>query len=426
MSVWIVSLGLGKGPANGIIGNVTGNTALFARLITPGRDPDEVLQLLFREYSQGRDEGDGSITLSSGQDPELRIEFGKKGPVAVLPLSGFDQARFDAAVARVAEALDGPQERTVFSTVLFTSRPVDSFYRDPGGHFQILPVATNAPQPGGAWSDHPFLFEYTCQASPDAVLSSSRAQRHASEWTWFLNAILRDSIKSRGSAASRHWILWPEATSPIEDAVHWAQEFYAYEGLDPRPGTFSERSVAAMGAAPLEEYYSDRSVVLGTSFQLPESFSTLTSWYTELASEVRRRFLRAARWVYAADRIGPSHYASSYVALVTAIESLVDNDAPKICRCCGQNQFTATSRFRDFLGRVTEGRDPTAVKDFYAVRSKLVHGVAALEVDEVRFWTFKPSVNDEMDRLRRMRQIATVALIRWLQEQWAQSAKPAR
>ena len=181
-----------------------------------------------------------------------------------------------------------------------------------------------------------------------------------------------------------------------------------------------------MGAAPLEGYYSDRSVVLGTSFQLPESFPTLTSWYTELAPEVRRRFLRAARWVYAADRIGSSHYASSYVALVTAIESLVENDAPKTCPCYGQNQFNATFRFRDFLGRVTAGLDPTAVKDFYAIRSKLVHGVAGLEVDEVRFWTFKPSVNEEMDRLRRMRQVTTVAVLRWLQEQSTQSARPDR
>jgi hypothetical protein len=328
---------------------MTRDSGLLASVMAPGRDPDEVLQVLAREYGHGRDDGDGSITLSAGDGPELLIRFGKRGPMAVSPLSAFDRARFERAAALLAEVLDAPISTTVCATVLFASRPVDNAYRDPEQQFQILPVPGNAPRPPESWARHPFLFEFAVRRSSDGALTTWRAVRALAEWTWFLNAVLRDTITGQSTSGAKHWVLWPtDMTPPIEDGIHWVQEFYSFEGMNARPGEFSEPDAPAMSLAPLGEYYAGRSVVVGTSLELPKSIAALSGRFEFAGADVRRRFLRAARWIYAADRSGSVHFGSSHVALVTAIETLVENELPDVCSSCGQDKYSATARFRDF------------------------------------------------------------------------------
>ena len=134
-------------------------------------------------------------------------------------------------------------------------------------------------------------------------------------------------------------------------------------------------------------------------------------------------------WVYHADAIWPESHSAAFVALVTAIESLIGTQercpacnqpvsvaSAETCPACRQPRYRVTKTFRDFLDRFAPvPPEFAAARDLlYRVRSGLVHGLSMLaaDLDQVTIM----NIDTDRQRLQQelLGQVTRIAMYNWL------------
>ena len=185
--------------------------------------------------------------------------------------------------------LRGPTKHAVWRSVLFSSRPVDGWWRY-RTDFQIVPVPADAPRPKFLLADHPFIVDFEFLDSANWQIRNLRTARKAYELELLLDLFLRTPITSHTSRGRHHWIITQDG-----DAfdVRFVSEGYFIAGfehlLEHLPDVGECLPLAALDA---ETYYHPRHGYADT-LTVPAELAPLFDAFGSLMEDERERFLRA-------------------------------------------------------------------------------------------------------------------------------------
>jgi hypothetical protein len=225
-------------------------------------------------------------------------------------------------------------------------------------------------------------------------------------------------FQPRPYSPQKHWVILADQITEENPnpTPHFAQEYYAAPGHTGLADAFTEHDDDdRLPVKEDAEYYSKLAISMDESLEVPEVLPHLLDNYYALLPEDQKTYLRACYWFGLGQFIG--HYSSSmsFIAYVTAIETLIPNsDGPHICPECGEKHYPSkTAAFRRFLNQYVP--DAPARETFYARRSLLAHGSSVLESDvRVEFDAFYPAHLDDNSEYEALTRTCRVSLVNWL------------
>jgi len=389
---------------------------LRERIETADVLPDELSTLIGNTFGHGRIEPGSSEVEWSHSEGEvaLRLVYTKTGKFKAVtePALTDDDAKTLIDLIHILEQGGDP---TVWRTVLFSSLPVNGFFRY-DERWQIRPVPPEAPRPAFVMAPHPFILEVKGNALSDPIVGWMRGGRLLWEAQLVLALLLEGGITGGATSAHHEWIIdmtdieaapsqsvlgqvtyllpaWPEPLNDLSDVVEYAP--------------LTEVSSAAYFARP--------GISHDSILEIPDILIPLLRTLDAVTPAIRERFFRAAYWF---GRSTPSWRISrslSYISLINAIEVLTSVATVDRCPSCGLNRAPGpTARFREIVERHA-GSVPER-KELYALRSRLVHGDQILVADRPTGWgfNFTPQSAEERHRHELASQIARIVLIGWL------------
>lgn len=347
-------------------------------------DDYELLTVLERHYKSAGVGGRDQLVYPSTPEYSLKVGWKDGRVVRIEPGPGFKVDQVDALKSAIREQLVESPGTKVATSVLFSSpRRVSGYFRT--GQLQIMPASSLAPRPAETHADHPFHLQSVIRQNVNGFLTSQRWSRLTLERAWMLDAILRTSVNAYGPRSQHLWTLRehdPEQP-PTGWHSHWTQEMYIDPGLPGLLDDFTPASVPPIPEIPHDEYYGLDYLPGGDEVVLPDSLGQMLDTFERLGHGQRRRLMRAARWISAANDLWDHHVSSYYVALVAAIESLSSDDGAPRCPECGQVR-NVTKRFREFVERYVPKApaDEMSKERLYGIRSQLAHGKVLFDIDE--------------------------------------------
>jgi len=360
---------------------------LLPELLLPEVDEYELLEIIQNHYKSGQSTPEDEVVYPSVERYSLKIRCKGDHIATIEPGPGFDEAQLSTLKERVQTELIESPGTSVAACILFSSRTVQGAFRSTSDRIQILPAPQQAPRPGVLVADHPFILEFPFERSQNGMVTTRRRIRGMLEWTWILNTLLRANIKCIGPRHHELWVLCPEAqrSTPSQANVKWTHEFYNIDNFAPIQDEFTPESSQQIPHISHDDYYGAVHLLVN-DLVIPDSLSHLVDRVANLSADSRRRFVRAAQWIYTANEIWLHHTSSSYIALVAAIESIAHGQtSADLCPTCGKDRSPGpTQRFQDFVERYSPRsvESETNKRWLYSIRSDLAHGRYLLQYDE--------------------------------------------
>ena len=298
-------------------------------------------------------------------------------------------------------------------------------------YFQLLPVPAYAPKPTMGMTNYPFLLQYLYPTSSNWIIDSMRRQETEQRYLNLLSLFLHTKIRQNPTVFHPGWTF--DQTRKLTEERFLG---YTFENYSSVLDEFSDTSAYQMTTlVPSIEYYASRrghysSLVVGdTELKLPDNLVVSLEKVDTLGNKDRENFLRACYWLRQAQMQQGGSHSLSLIALVTAIECLIEKNQcpgchqeiiPSSGRCdvCKEPIYRITAAFKTFVETwfPDAARDPEALGLLYNTRSTAVHGSAMLLSDShpwIHFTEHKQAL-DEYDTYRRAYLITKVVLYNWL------------
>jgi hypothetical protein len=396
-----------------------GKSLLWTALSADHVDHDELQQVIQRHFPSASQPGLREIVYPGDGPYAIKLVYAKTDQLADIEAGLLLTKELEEKLSRaVAEALLTPAGYRVHRRVLFADHKLTGSWRY-GDWFQILPVPPSAPQLNCVFGDHPFMLEVRVAASRDPLVIHLRAGRAMREVLLLLGGLAESSIHglvSRGFHGS--WV-----TLPGEGR----QTSYLYPEY-PAPAPHSSDDFAPPGepapVIPSHDLFGIFGGHAGQPLCIPGELAETIDRYQTLDPESRDRVLRACYWVQRANRSFTESFCQSFMAVITAAETLMET-GKDICPACGQNQYRLRSSFAAFLDAYVPLDQLTArlfghpesfrerLKALYDSRSKITHG-SDLSGRDGLGGGFVPGANTEESDLRTLLRIMPLAVGAWV------------
>jgi hypothetical protein len=391
------------------------------------------LRILLHEIIGGMGQADLGVSKPSkfylpmaGPSCRVVLRFKGKRIVAIEPGEAFDAAQWREISKEIEHSvLAGPTK--VGREYSFSGRRVTGSWRGKHTGVQILPAPAGAPSAPVESADHPFILEFPLTvASRDSVTEYRRLRKHR-DLTLLLNILLVGGAKSTGFWSTHSWAFDP---ADLSQNSKWLQQ-----GFDAPLAPFLIDELSEPAAGQLEELApAEYEKVLGhdgEGLRVPSDLDQSICSYEALSAPNRVKFDRAAFWLGIASGMRDVSISASFVAFVSAIESLTSRGKHhdfKFCPICGKSGthevLSLSKLFKNFLA--TYAPDPSLAKDrdrMYGLRSSIVHGSDVMELDQsipIMGWSPWGSKEDEL--YNGMWQVTRTALRNWLKSPPPQSS----
>jgi hypothetical protein len=350
----------------------------------------------------GRDANPNRLYLPlGGAECRVVLTFSGLQIVSVEPGQGFDAAQWDGLAEEIeASVLTGPTK--VGRDYSFSSYPIQGSWRGARSGVQILPPHPNAPKPPYLMAEHPFILEFPIQEARLWAITNHRRVRELRNLTLLLNILLwgRTNLQPR-----RHRHFWgcfhPEGADP---EVRWVQNFFFAPLGECMLGALSPPAAERLEEIEPEPYYTAVMGIDGRGLRVPADLDNSICLYQGLTPARRVEFDRAAYWFDVASRQWEFSISASFTALVSAVESLINQD-----------RSGSTGRFRDFFERYAPGASLVARRNqMYKVRSTILHGGELLAIDQELDFGWDPPGLNERELREELWTVTTTAVRNWL------------
>jgi hypothetical protein len=422
--------------------------------IPPGVDLYELRELLgLRIGGPGQyDDGDSKRRLYLPlARAECRLVLVYKKNSATLqriePGAAFEEAQWQQIITEAQDSLLSGSMKFGRDYCLAGRRVLGSWRGRKSG-IQILPPLADVPIAPVEMVQHPFVLECPLQTTREWRLTNYRRRRLIRVTAMLLNVLLDTSIRPHWTVQSDHlWVSVPGVDTrrfkfdrlrrwlhlpkrpPPPSRIEWGQEFF-YAPLDQL--VIDEQSPPAKRAIP--EFESDRP--MGDperpieELYVPHDLDESLCAYAQLREEHRERLNRSLYWFQLASRFGYRHMAASFLAMVSAIEALIETHSghDALCSVCGEAFLHRvpgpTKAFRTLLARYVPGPQfDSRRNEMYALRSGLVHGTALMELDDERYSVWDPAQHQQTELWTELFGITRIAIRNWLNDpNWADTA----
>jgi hypothetical protein len=172
---------------------------------------------------------------------------------------------------------------------------------------------------------------------------------------------------------------------------------------------------------PHDEYYGrPMGLKADETLELPDSLPRMLESIGRLERNDQTRFMRAARWIYAATELWDFHISSWYIALIAALECIAGTNAPppQPCPNCDKDMGPGPTRlFKDFLDEYIDESElgKRSKNRLYRIRGKITHGDYLFDVDENTLGGYaSPNLAEEHTVRTELSWTVTNVLVRWL------------
>jgi hypothetical protein len=381
---------------------------------------EELLSLLLSHFGHlSSHQLPGEYIFESRDNREIKLALGlnKKGKITSATQENISKAELDEIESRIIKSLIRDQTTKIAQTILFsTNLKIQGYFRYKD-LFQILPIPIEAPHIDQLIGDHPFLLQYKYTSSSDFAINNARRKDKETFIARRLSFFTTGYIKHSPYYSSHAWVYEKELVD--NDIVsRFAQEGYHWKGGYALMDSFTDtNSLMPIKLVESEKYYGYRHPQNqeNSSLLLPDSMSTMLDKREILSLEDRTKFDRACSWYYQSHQIWLQSHSASFIAAVTALESLFDQSASR-CRECGQPIYKISKTLGDFLDKYVPfiSQFKRERKLLYETRSKLSHGLSMLSRDIEPGLFLKPIQQDEDTLQRNINHIVFVAIYNWL------------
>lgn len=387
-------------------------------------DHDELLQVLLNHFGNAQGVSAGVTRFQASGSPHyLDVRMTRAGAIERIARSwSFPRSELQAVESAIANVLTD-QGTTVGTTVAFASEEVQGWFRYQD-RFQIAPKPAASPGPRNRIvDDQPLLLRVRYRKSGNFQVDSMRLRRATTLYARILGLLLVRRIKLASRYTQFAWAI--DMSDPQNVTSQWRQLGYIlnrtfqqddFDRVDDHP------SLPTLDAS---SYYRKSFHHSTFSLHIPHNLSQSLDVVMALTAEDRERFLTACEWYATYWRVAPQSSSAAYVALVTAIESLIAEAAAPHCETCGQPRYRLGKRFQDFIRTHAPfaGQRSAEVRRLYDVRSQLTHGLALMEDDRAP-WVFMSNWRGQYeDNLKRhLTAIVGIAIYNWL---WSRADGPS-
>ena len=212
---------------------------------------------------------------------------------------------------------------------------MQGFWRGEKSGVQILPAHPEAPDTNIEVAQHPFILEFPIQGCTRVAIINHRRIRELKKLILLLNAILagRTNLPAR-----QQQYFWAWTGSVERPECKWLNNFYwarLGDAVQEEPSPVAGQPAQVLEA---EEYFSTVKGPDGLGLRVPSDLDEWICRYRQLPADRREEFDRAAFWLDMASREWDVSISSSFTALVSVIESLIN-----------ERGRGSTSRFHAFL-----------------------------------------------------------------------------
>lgn len=372
-----------------------------------GLDSHELRILLATRIGQpgqydGREANPHRIYLPlAGAQCRVVITFRGREIVSVEAGQGFDQAQWDAIESEIeTSVLTGPV--IIGREYSFSSHRVHGSWYGPRSGVQILPPHPEAPVAPVEMAEHPFILEFPIQKAEFWPVTNHRRIREHRDLTLLLNVLLRSRMNLQPRRQPHFWGMFP--TEEGRHETRWVQN--SYFG---KLGKCVVDSHSLPAAQPLEviesgDYYTQLMGIDGKGLRVPDDLDDSICQHKCLAKERRAEFDRMAFWLDNASREWDFSMSVSFAALVSAVESLINQDGPG-----------STQRFRDFFETYAPGATLVARRNqIYRLRSTILHGGDLMAMDRGVAFGWDPPWWNERELYEELWTLTRIAARNWL------------
>jgi len=348
-------------------------------------DHAEICRIVHGHFQRGWCPSRDRQVLSNPDNSKfIVINFDKAHRISAITSAGLTAHELERIRDDVRQKLVDNQQDAVGQTVLFCGGRFEGrfLYK---GEFQMAPMPANAPQMEHAFGAHPYLFQVRYKKGTDQLTNILRIRKRSFELIPIVNGLSRTRFWLPMKYTTFQWGTLPSSPDPTSkwfkvgyDAGYLEMEDTVLDTQSPRIERVSK-----------DLYYRG---FPNPSFPLvmPDNFEFLLEKAFLLPQIDFQRLYRACMWFAMAQEIWRTSASSSFVSIVSALESLMDKpekcsdcgqsvtEGLEICPQCRQPKFRLTQAFKVFLEahvpRLSE--KPEIRNIIYQVRSGLAHGLA--------------------------------------------------
>ena len=380
-------------------------------------DSQELTSALLHYF--GQSQGVGELThkyQKKDSTHHLIVKFNRDGKISQVELSEkFPKEELKQLNHALNENLLKNQKEEIGQTIGFSHDKVGGYfkYKD---LFQILPVPPDAPKAGVMVADNPFLLQFKYISSPDMMIDNSRRRQKAYIYTRLLNLLLNRHIKLEFRYGHFAWVM--NTHTPQHWTSEWRQLGYGYEGYGGKVDDYTSLSeFKHLETVPYQNYYLAPLASYSGDLKLPDNLEASLDKAFNLNKSDWNKLYMAISWYGQNEYLWQESTSSAFIALVTALECLLEETDKSRCECCGQPIYTVTKRFREFLKRYVPFIDqyPKERDVIYTIRSNISHGRELL-IQDLEPWGFLISAKkEEQDAIHRnLYFIVGIAIYNWL------------
>lgn len=406
---------------------------------------DELLSVLLSHFGGSSHPSLSRVhtyTKREDQQAKLEVEVGKDGRIKCIILGeACPETEIKAISNSIKEKLIDNQFFKIAEAVGFAvNSKVDGFFKY-GDEFQILPVPEDAPTIDYmAAGDQPFLLQFKYVSCPDIQIDGMRRREQEIQILRILHLFTKGRIKHASPFTGFAWVI-KGGDDPSKWTSEYRQEGYFYKSTIGDGSAFSDTSkLIPIDEASADDYFSyrgghndKRSEYLLLPNNLPGLFTAVES----LNPKDRATFAMACAWFYYSNAIWLSSHSASFVALITALESLIEKplncevcgspakESIERCEKCNEPRYRLTKNFNTLLEERVPFIDefPREKKLMYSIRSKLAHGLMLFgrDMEPGNWMSAKRQEQDELSS--RIQFIAFTAIYNWLTDELRHSEK---
>jgi hypothetical protein len=394
---------------------------LWKALAADRVDHGELQQVIQRHFSSSSQPGVREITYPGEDCYALKLIFNKEdrltrleaGPAFTTELEQKLQRAIDAALLTAAPG-------RVCRNVLFANFKLTGSWRY-HDWFQLTPVPATAPQLNCLVGDHPFVLEVRVPGSPDPLITSYRAGLACHEVAMIVTGFVESSI--RGLATRPFYGFWTRL--PDKEIAYLYPEYPAV--VEGWADAFSVPGDPALVVSS-RDLFGLFGRNAGAPLSIPAELEETLDRFQSLDRERKNQTLRACYWIHRASASFLESFAQSFLAVITAAETLMRADDVKVCGDCGQLRYGLRRSFAAFLDRVAPLDELTPLragdrrrfrerlKDLNDARSKMAHG-GDLSARDGFGNAFAPSWSHEDSDLRVLLRVMPLVLSAWVRSQ---------
>lgn len=382
-------------------------------------DSNELQLLLGEQFdSHGQyDETRTGVTYclpSAGASCQIELDFSADGKLKNIRCGqAFDSAKWERIKTKIDHAIEGGEIK-IGRDYSFSSARVEGSWRGALSRVQILPPPDDAPRAPSPIAEHPFILEFPFRTSDSGALTNRRRIQDHRKHTMLLNVLLNRGISFQSTRSAHFW-----ANVPDEEGFRgkWAQRFFpASVGLFIVDDLSTPASAALEVVAP-EDYYSRAD---NDPLRVPADLDESICRYRHVPAVERNKFELAIFWLDKARRLFDVAVSSSFIALVTAAESMTKRGVTHRSRCdeCGcmitHDEPGATKNFKVFFETYAPDSTPSMRERMYRLRSGIAHGTQIMRLDQDIAYGWDPTEWSQTELHWDLWNLTRTALRNWL------------